>query len=324
MWAITPYLLPLAIIVSANLAESRRAWRLLTFASLFLINAAVFVLGLLILALPALSRLTQVPLSPALAGFSFAKLGAAAVVTAVLGLFALLNPVRRWLASYLHIDPDSPVHTTALVLLLYLSVSSIGVLVGAGPWLMEGLESANLSPWAVVSGQVVFVLFALAGTGFGLRRNARQALRRLGLGPLTLRYLGIAALAVLLFLVLDYVTALLWQRIWPLDYRSIMDSSQQLFGGFGSPLGALTLALAAGIGEETLFRGALQPVFRIPLTALAFTLGHVQYGLSPATVEILLIGLALGWLRTRTNTTTCMVVHIAYNFLDLLIMPLFP
>jgi membrane protease YdiL (CAAX protease family) len=84
------------------------------------------------------------------------------------------------------------------------------------------------------------------------------------------------------------------------------------------------LALSAGIGEETLFRGALQPRFRIPLTAVLFTLGHVQYAFSPAIVEILVIGLGLGWLRERTNTTTCMTVHIGYNFLGMISMPYFP
>jgi membrane protease YdiL (CAAX protease family) len=96
-----------------------------------------------------------------------------------------------------------------------------------------------------------------------------------------------------------------------------------------SPAGAVVSELSnqslvpAALGEETLFRGALQPRFRPLLTALIFTVGHVQYTLSPALLEILAIGLVLGWLRERTNTTTCMVVHAGYNLFDTLIMRFF-
>jgi membrane protease YdiL (CAAX protease family) len=104
----------------------------------------------------------------------------------------------------------------------------------------------------------------------------------------------------------------------------VSESSQHLFSPFDSIPGALVLGLSAGIGEETLFRGALQPRLRVLLTALVFTLGHVQYTLSPALLEILVIGLVLGWLRERTNTTTCMVTHAGYNFLDTILMRFFP
>ncbi|MCA9928393.1 MAG: CPBP family intramembrane metalloprotease, partial [Anaerolineales bacterium] len=43
-------------------------------------------------------------------------------------------------------------------------------------------------------------------------------------------------------------------------------------------------------------------------------LGHVQYGFTPITVLILIIGLVLGLIRRRTNTTTAMIVHTGYNF----------
>jgi len=84
------------------------------------------------------------------------------------------------------------------------------------------------------------------------------------------------------------------------------------------------MALSAGIGEELLFRGALQPRFGILLTAAVFALGHVQYALSPAIIEVFVIGLVLGWLRQRSNTTTCIAVHAGYNFVDMLLLPFFP
>jgi len=190
--------------------------------------------------------------------------------------------------------------------------------------LSVSVEAAGIEPWSLILGQAVFILLALAGVGLGIRRNAQQTLARLDLKVPTVCQLGVAAVMVGIFLALDYATSLIWHQLWPANYRAVMEATQRLFARFTSPLGALVLALSAGIGEETLFRGALQPRFRIPLTAAVFALGHVQYMLSPAIAEIFIIGLALGWLRERSNTTTCVAVHLGYNFLDTLIMPYLP
>jgi membrane protease YdiL (CAAX protease family) len=123
---------------------------------------------------------------------------------------------------------------------------------------------------------------------------------------------------------MDYVVSAVWQWLWPLNYQMVTESNERLFAPFGSLVGALLLGLSAGIGEETLFRGALQPRLRIPLTALVFTLGHVQYTLSPALAQIFLIGLLLGWVREKTNTTTCVVAHAGYNFISGIFMWLSP
>ncbi|MCX6043262.1 MAG: CPBP family intramembrane metalloprotease, partial [Caldilinea sp.] len=71
--------------------------------------------------------------------------------------------------------------------------------------------------------------------------------------------------------------------------------------------------LAAGIGEEALFRGALLPRFGRVYTALLFALLHSNYGITLSTVVVLLLGLMLGWLATRYNTTTAMIAHAVYN-----------
>jgi hypothetical protein len=324
MWVFLPYLLPLTIVVLANLGVTRRSWRLLTYACLALLHTVTLLVGLLLLSMPALVRLTETPLSPELEGFRFVGLGLGLTLTAGLGFASLVAPLRRPWARWLPIDPDSPVHVTALTFILYLGSTSLVVLLSAGEALRVGLEMVRIDSTYVVGSQVVFLLFALAGVGLGTRRDVRQTLARLGLRRPAMRDLAIAAIMVAAFLTLDYAASLLWHRLWPASYQAVTDVSEQLFVRFASPYGALLLGLSAGIGEETLFRGALQPRFGIPLTALIFTVGHVQYALSPAMVEVLIIGLALGWLRERSNTTTCVAVHAAYNFLDLLIMPLFP
>jgi membrane protease YdiL (CAAX protease family) len=73
------------------------------------------------------------------------------------------------------------------------------------------------------------------------------------------------------------------------------------------------VGLSAGISEELLFRGAVQPRLGLVVTAFLFAVAHLQYGLSLATVEILIIGLVLGLVRQRTSTTICMIIHASYN-----------
>jgi membrane protease YdiL (CAAX protease family) len=321
MWVILPYLAPLAITVAANLGVTRRGWRRLTYLTLALLNVLAGAGGLFLIAVPSLLRARE---QAGMAAANTAPLGAAFLVAALLGSVCLQPAVRRLLARGLSIDPDSPVHTTALVFALYLAASSLSLLLLPSSAMLQALGSAGIESETLVYGQVVMLLFALVGVGLGTRRNLRQVLSRLGLQRPTLRGLGVAAGLIVAFLVLDYAVSVIWHRLWPLNYELVSESSQRLFAPFNSIPGALVLGLSAGIGEETLFRGALQPRLRILLTALVFTLGHVQYALSPALAEILVIGLVLGWLRERTDTTTCMVTHAGYNFLDTVLMRFFP
>jgi len=135
---------------------------------------------------------------------------------------------------------------------------------------------------------------------------------------------GLVILIVLLFLAFDYTVLWVWQQLWPASHTLVGDITTNLFGDLVSPLAVLAVSLSAGIGEELLFRGALQPRFGLVLTSLLFAIGHAHYGLSPAMVEVFIVGLVLGLVRRRTNTTACIVIHAGYNFLDLLLLPYFP
>jgi uncharacterized protein len=71
--------------------------------------------------------------------------------------------------------------------------------------------------------------------------------------------------------------------------------------------------VGAAVGEETLFRGAMQPRFGLLLTTLVFALMHSQYGFSAATIIVFLVGLVLGFVRLRENTSSSMICHATYN-----------
>jgi membrane protease YdiL (CAAX protease family) len=157
------------------------------------------------------------------------------------------------------------------------------------------------------------------GVGFLIRRGMRGTLERLGLRRPTWRQLGGAAGVTVLLLVFDLGVSLIWQEVDPAAYDLLERVTENLFGRLMTMGGALVLGLSAGISEELLFRGAVQPRLGLVLTSVLFAIGHLQYGLTVVTLEILLIGLVLGWLRKRTNTTVCIVVHASYNALGMIL-----
>ncbi len=321
MWLVLPYLVPLGIIVIANLGVRRRGWRLLTYSCLALLNIGALILGVWLWTAPYLLDRLEAPGGDLMQGAGLRGFGVALALTAMLGFAVLLPPVRRLLVRPFLLNPASPVHTTAILFLLYLGAGSLVLLWHGDQLVRSGLGEVVVGPDTLILGEAVFLLFALTGVGLGIRRNMRQTLARLGLSRPTFHQLALALVMMLTFQALDFAVTLFWRELWPANFHVVAQASEQMFGGLKSPLGALLIGLSAGIGEETFFRGALQPRFRTSLTAILFALGHVQYTLSPAILEILVIGLALGWLRERSNTTTCIAVHASYNFLNMLLMP---
>ena len=76
------------------------------------------------------------------------------------------------------------------------------------------------------------------------------------------------------------------------------------------------IALAAGIGEEVLFRGALQPRMGLLLTSLLFGLLH-PFTLAYAVI-VTAFGLYLGWLQEKGgNLLLPITTHAIYDFVAL-------
>src|SRR5258707_6345420 len=102
----------------------------------------------------------------------------------------------------------------------------------------------------------------------------------------------------------------------PCVFEHVSASTNHLFGGLvSSPLGIAVLALAPGICEEILFRGALQPRIGLIATALLFTASHSEYGFSFYLISVLVSALGLGLIRRFTNTTTSATAHVVYNLI---------
>jgi membrane protease YdiL (CAAX protease family) len=185
-------------------------------------------------------------------------------------------------------------------------------------------EGGRISPATVLSTELPFIIVAVCGVGIGVRRNLRETISRLGYGGLNARRIGAAALFVAAALVLSPVADHFFTMLQPELSRRVGHHSSNLFGTQGlNPLQvvlfALLLGIGAALGEETLFRGAIQPALGIPLTSVLFASMHLEYGPSVLLVYIFLISIGLGLLRRYGNTTTSFVAHAAYNTLSVLI-----
>jgi membrane protease YdiL (CAAX protease family) len=291
---------------------------------LFLANVLLLGLGLALRFLPLEAALTESGL-PLIDG----DLGRLALVGMGLwGALASLSPFRRALARALpELDPDSPVHTLALAASGYLMSNALFSLEpGALEALVEGGFEANLID--VLAQQLMFVLAAFFGAGLLTRREGEALNRRLGLLRPTAGQLLAGVRWVIFLVLLQSCVGLTWSLLDPAQSGELSGVNQALLGGFDTVWEWFLLAAAAGLGEELLFRGALQPIFGILPTSLIFAVSHIQYGLTPATLAILLLSVVLGFIRKRHSTTMAIAVHAGYNFtlglLSLLAMYLEP
>lgn len=304
----------LAVIVTANLIALRgsRGARLAFNFLLFLGNFLLALFGLtLLLALSSMTNLAGAGLELFSSGVGSASL----VGMGLWGMLITLRPVRDALARLMPaLEPDSPVHTLALVIVGYLMGNAA---ISLAPGALDALAEAavRVSLFDVVAQQFVFVLGAFAGVGLLVRRDSSALNQRLGLVRPTPRQILTGVRWMLFFVVLQACISMTWALFQPEQVEQLTGINESLLGDFDTVWEWFVLAAAAGLGEELLFRGALQPIFGIIPTSIIFAISHVQYGLTPATMAIFLLSVVLGIIRKRSNTTVAILVHAGYNFI---------
>lgn len=255
------------------------------------------------------------------------------LAAAAVGLLGFMRPVRRLAARVLPLDPDSFVHTIALVTVVTLTLESFVPLVVMGEPTLIAVISGMLDGGADLDmgdggatlrgelyGLVWIVVGAVFAVGLGVRRNLKQALTRLGLVAPTASQVGLGAALglglVVAVAVLGVAIDWLWGEMgWTISGGAGFDEAfGTLLAPFLTPIGAVVLGLSAGLGEEVAVRGVLQPRLGILLSNLLFTALHAfQYNWD-ALLVVFLLGVVLGIIRRRTNTTTSVVVHGVYDF----------
>ena len=178
---------------------------------------------------------------------------------------------------------------------------------------LDMLNDMNLGGSSVWGSLIGLTLLSLGGVGAFVRRSPHEALTRLGLGAFTTRDLAWVPVGVVALTGLN--SGIEWaQRSWfpaqwAFDQRVVV-----LMAGRLSRLETVLLGVSAGFGEELSMRGALQPRLGLALTALLFAALHVQYSWTGMST-IVLFGLALGFVRMRSSTTTAIVIHAIYDII---------
>ena len=297
--------MPLPLVILANVAVGRR-WAQLEIGIVAGVTAGIaFLIGALDLA--GASTTTA-----GASGQSTVPVDVGIMATAVVAAALASKPIREHISRILPIDPDNPVHALALVLSVLLFGTQVASIA------LTSLTAANQTQLGVgdlIAQETPFLILAVAGVGIFIRRNASQAAARLGLVAPAWWHIVLALAAAGAFFAFGQAMDALSHAWTPGVARQVDTTTQQLFGGLGGPVGIAVIALAPGICEEILFRGALQPRLGLIATAVLFTSIHTQYGLSLAALAVLVIALGLGLIRKFTNTTTSSICHISYNLL---------
>ena len=294
---------PLPLVIAANAAVGRR-WAHLAIGVLGGISAGLtFLLGALDLAGAGTTTAGSGGQNPA-------PVDVGIMVTAVIAAALVSKPVRDRLAQIVPIDPDNPVHALALVLAVLLFGTQAVSLVFTNPAVSS---QAPLTLGDLIAQEVPFLILAAAGVGIFMRRNVPGSVARLGLVVPAWWHIVLALAAAGVFFAFGLGMDSLSQVLTPGVANQVHITTQRLFGGLGGPVGIAALALAPGVCEEVLFRGALQPRLGIIATALLFASIHAQYGVSLDALSVFVIALGLGLIRKYMNTTASMTCHIAYN-----------
>jgi membrane protease YdiL (CAAX protease family) len=232
------------------------------------------------------------------------------MTTALVAAVLAYKPVRERISRILPLDPDNPVHAFALVLAVIL----FGTQITSSAFISLSVTTP-LTLADVIAEQLSLLVLALAGIGLFIRRDFRESASRLGLVLPAWWHVVLAIAAAGVFYVFSQGMIWLSHTLTPDVARQVDTSTQRLFASLNNPVGIAVLALAPGICEEVLFRGALQPRIGILATALLFASVHTQYALSLDTLAVFVIAIGLGFIRKYTNTTTSSLCHISYNLL---------
>lgn len=236
------------------------------------------------------------------------------VLSAGLGL-PLIGQFRQLLGRVMPLDPASATDMGGLsilaavaILVFYLSYTSRG-----------NVGSTSVSYGELVLQSATFVLLGFLAVGAGMTRSWRDAVDRLGLERLTTRQVVLSVGLVVLCFAITILAGALTHLLQPSLSNEIQKNLKGMVSGVSSVPGALAIGISAGVGEEILFRGAIQPRYGTVFASLIWAIFHIQYGLSIVSLGIFVVGILFGLERRYLNTTASMITHIVYDVLAVLL-----
>lgn len=210
---------------------------------------------------------------------SLLKIGIAvlgSIVAVLISAACFLPGVRRALARILPLQPDSFVHATALATALIVTLSCfIPLIVSSKPPLLQ-LEHEHTAPEngarlrGAFYGLIWAVPAALIAVGYPRQRNFHDVVDRLAIAWPSRRQVMLTLLTTIgLFAgmsLMDHELTWVWLKMgW-----STTDShaTWTLFGYALGPFSAVVASVSAGVGEEVVFRGVLQPRIGLAITGI--------------------------------------------------------
>jgi uncharacterized protein len=250
------------------------------------------------------------------AGAAFAVSGSRDGITFLLiGLGLTLPMVKKFrvaLARVTPMDPTSPIDMTGLATILpVMAFLWITFLTQPGP--TDDIVRINLSDLLLQI--IAFVGLAFILAGILVYRSLPEVIERLDLKRISLPAVGAALGAVVIAFLIQIVASVLTERFQPEVMDDLERVTKDMTANVRSPFGALALGLGAGVSEEILLRGAIQPRFGIVITSVLFALLHVQYGLTFTLAALFLTGVLFGLLKNRYGTWAAIIAHAVFNTL---------
>lgn len=237
--------------------------------------------------------------------------GVLLLVIAAATIIPMIKRVRLLLGRLTPIDPNSTVDISGVIVALWFVIASVTALATVN--LEEIASQVSITVADSFINVIAYPVLAFSLVGIWITRTPRESVDRLGLGPVTLQLVGISIGLVVPMLILGIGLDAIGRRLQPDLYAQLERVIAAMSSNVTNPLIAVILAFSAGIGEEILFRGAIQPRLGLWVTALLFAVAHTQYGLTFGTLSIVFIGIILGYQRRYMNTTACIITHGAYN-----------
>jgi hypothetical protein len=235
----------------------------------------------------------------------------------------ILLPPFRWLLQktiFPRIDSTRRVHTIALMFwVTAVSVLLFTVMFAYDPGAY--LDLFKMLPMIVMAPAqtVLFILFCPLAIGFLIKRNWRETVDRLGIRAVPWRkiplLIGLALVGVVAVLI---VQPLLVPYTDPEAIKVAEAMSEALIGN--KPIQDILLlgavvSISAGVGEELIFRGLLQPVLGWFAANILFTVMHCHYGLSPLMGLLFVVALLFVWVRQKYGTLAAIITHTSFDFI---------
>jgi uncharacterized protein len=229
-------------------------------------------------------------------------------------MIPLFASFRKLLARFTPMDPRSPIDLCGLALILFVMSFLFVAAYQSGPATVEGgSDTLTANFFWLVLNAVTFVAIAYVAVGYRIYRDGVEATRRLGINVPDFRTILISIALVIPAFIISMIGSALTVAFQPDVVENLEQTMDQMTTGLTNPIGALLIGLSAGIGEEVLLRGAIQPRFGIGIAALLWTALHIQYDISFVTLALFGLGIMFGYQRKYLGTTSAIITHALYN-----------